>query len=141
MTDELRQPSFGRWLRRSRELRGLTLEEVVEETRLAPRIVAALEVDDTSSMPDRTYALGVARTVAHAVGLDPEDAALRYEEWLLSQPPGTLPPPPVEQTGGEKALHAVKAAAGLPSRISKDPFVWAVLLLTAAACVAILRGR
>jgi transcriptional regulator with XRE-family HTH domain len=141
MTGSARQPSFGRWLRKSRELRGLSLEEVVEETRLAPRIVAALEVDDTSSMPDRAYALGVARTVANAVGLDPEDAALRYEEWLLSQPPGTLPPPPIEQTGGAKALHAVKAAASLPARISRDPFVWTVLILTLVACVAILTRR
>ena len=135
-------PSFGRWLRKSRELRGLSIDEVIVETKLPARIVNALETDDTVAMPDRAYALQYSRAVALAVGLDPEDVALRYEEWLLSLPPNTLPPPPHVPTGPvEKALEPMQRLAALPGRISKDPLVWTVLLLTAAACAAILLSR
>ena len=135
-------PSFGRWLRKSREIRGLSLDEVILETKLPARIITALETDDTVAMPDRAYALQYARAVALAVGLDPEDVALRYEEWLLSLPPATLPPPPHVPTGPvEKALEPMQRLAAIPGRISKDPLVWAVLLLTAAACAAILLSR
>ena len=93
-------------------------------------------------MPDRAYALQYARAVALAVGLDPEEVALRYEEWLLTLPPATLPPPPhVPTTPVERVLGPMQKLAALPGRISKDPLVWAVLLLTAAACAAILLSR
>ena len=135
-------PSFGRWLRKSRELRGLSLDEVVTETRLPARIVSALETDDAAAMPDRAYALQYARSVAAAVGLDPEDVALRYEEWLQTLPPTTLPPPPiVPSTPVGKALQPVQRLAALPARISRDPLVWIVVGVTVLACAAILWSR
>ena len=139
---EAAPPSFGRWLRKSRELRGLSLDEVIVETRLPAKIVSALESDDTAAMPDRAYALQYARAVAAAVGLDPEDVALRYEEWLQSMPPVTPPPPPaVPSSKVEKALQPMQRLASLPARISRDPMVWFVVGLTALACAAILRSR
>ncbi|MBS2023873.1 MAG: helix-turn-helix domain-containing protein [Deltaproteobacteria bacterium] len=136
------EPSFGRWLRRSRELRGLTLDEVIAETRLPARVVAALEADDTGAMPDRAYALQYVRAVSLAIGLDPEDVALRYEEWLGTLPPTTLPPPPVvPSTPGEKAVAGAKKLASLPRRISSDPLVWTVLVITAIALYFVLRRR
>jgi cytoskeletal protein RodZ len=134
-------PAFGRWLRKSRELRGLSLDEVIVETRLPARIVSALEDDDVSAMPDRAYALQYARSVALAVGLDPEDVALRYEEWLSTLPPTTLPPPLAPSTNVEKALDPLQRLAALPGRISRDPLVWVVLCVTAAAILAMLLSR
>jgi transcriptional regulator with XRE-family HTH domain len=136
------QASFGRWLKTSRELRGLSLEEVIAGTRLPARIVSALETDDTTAMPDRAYALQYARAVALAVGLDPEDVALRYEEWLLTLPPATLPPPPaVPSTPVDRALAPARRLARLPGRISTDPLVWLVLGITALAAAGILLSR
>lgn len=133
--------SFGRWLQRSRELRGLSLDEVVMHAKLPPRVVAALEGDDPSAMPDRAYALQYARAVAVAVGLDPEDVALRYEEWLLSLPPATLPPPIMPSTPGEKAAASARKLVSLPRRISTDPLVWAVLLATVLAIALVLSRK
>lgn len=136
------EPSFGRWLRRSRELRGLSFDEVVAHAQLPARVLAAFESDDTSVMPDRAYALQYVRAVAVAVGLDPEDAALRYEEWLAYLPPTTLPPPPlVPSTPGEKAAASARKLASLPRRISTDPLVWAVLLVTLAAIALVLSRK
>ena len=135
-------PSFGAWLKRSRELRELSLDEVVAETRLPARVVAALEDDDTSVMPDRSYALQYVRAVSLAVGLDPEDAALRYEEWLQRLPPATLPPPlAAASTPMEKAMKPLGALARLPQRISRDPMVWAILLCTVGAAALLLLER
>lgn len=137
-----REPAFGRWLRRSRELRGLSLEEVVTLTRLPARVVAALEADETSAMPDRAYALQYVRAVAAGIGLDPEDVALRYEEWLGTLPPNTLPPPAGQPSRpAERAITAAGRLASLPARVSRDPVVWLVLLVTAAAIVVVLRLR
>ncbi|HSN92363.1 MAG TPA: helix-turn-helix transcriptional regulator [Anaeromyxobacteraceae bacterium] len=72
--------AFGRWLSQERELRGLSREEVVRATRLAPSVVAALEGGEAADLPPRAYAVGVLRTYAAAVGLDADDVVLRYEE-------------------------------------------------------------
>ena len=130
--------SFGAWLKRSRELRALTLDEVVRETRLPARVVEALEENDTSVMADRSYALQYVRAVALAIGLDPEEVALRYEEWLLQLPPTTLPPPPREPAPLERAMRPFELLWKLPRKISRDPMVWAVLIATVATCAIIL---
>jgi cytoskeletal protein RodZ len=133
---------FGTWLRRNRELRDLSLDAVIAETKLPPRVVNALEQDDTSVMPDRSYALQYVRSVSLAVGLDPEDAALRYEEWLQLLPPATLPPPPqVPSNPMEKAMQPLGKLARLPQRISRDPMVWVILLCTVGAAALLLLKR
>ena len=141
--DRPRDPrSFGFWLRRSRELRGLSLGEVIAATQLPARIVAALEADDTSAMPDRAYALQFTRAVALCVGLDPEEAALRYEEWLALLPPATLPPPPrVAETRVGRLWARTRSIARAPLRVSRDPLVWGVLAATALAIAMLLLRR
>ena len=131
--------SFGRWLQKSRDLRGLALEEVADSTRLPARILVALESDDLSALPDLAYALKYARAAAEAIGLDPEDTALRYEEWRRSQPQATLPPPP--GTGQSRAQRLWARSRTFLSRVSTDPFVWAAIALTLVACAAMLLRR
>lgn len=86
-----RLAAFSTWLARERELRGLTREAVLRETRLAPAVVDALEGGDPARLPPRTYVLGYLRAYATAVGLDPDEVVLRYEEAAAgerSAPPG-----------------------------------------------------
>jgi cytoskeletal protein RodZ len=75
-----RLAAFGRWLARERELRGLARDEVARSMKLAPGVVEALESGDDGRMPPRAYALGYLRAYAGAVGLDPGEVALRFEE-------------------------------------------------------------
>jgi cytoskeletal protein RodZ len=110
---------LGRWLERNRALRGLELTEVAALTKLPLRIVYALEKDDFAALQDRAYALLVARACAAAIGLDPEDTALRLEEQL--GPPQRAPRKP--------ARLLAKA---------RQPLVWLVLLATAIACALLL---
>jgi cytoskeletal protein RodZ len=116
--------SFGAYLRQSRTLRELSLDEVASATKLPARILTALEADDFASLQDRAYALLVARSCATAIGLDPEETALRLEEQLQQQEP------------------AVAARAPLWKRVwerrSREPLVWMIVAVTLFACAALL---
>jgi cytoskeletal protein RodZ len=79
-TGDDRLSTFGRWLERERELRGLSRDEVTRATKLAPGVVEALESGDEGRMPPRAYAVGYLRSYAAAAGLDADDVLLRYEE-------------------------------------------------------------
>jgi cytoskeletal protein RodZ len=77
--------SFCRWLVRERELRGLTRDEVLRVTRLAPPVLEALEAGDPARLPPRAYVLGYLRAYAGAIGLDPDDVVLRFEEAAVAE--------------------------------------------------------
>jgi len=72
--------AFGRWLRQERELRALPISEVVRLTKLAPGVVESLESGAAERMPPRAYLIGYLRAYAAAVGLDADDAVLRWQE-------------------------------------------------------------
>ncbi|MGB8930512.1 MAG: helix-turn-helix transcriptional regulator [Anaeromyxobacteraceae bacterium] len=72
--------AFGRHLVQERELRGLTREDVVRATRLPASAVEAIESGDAERTPHRAYVVVYLRGYAAAVGLDPDETVLRYEE-------------------------------------------------------------
>lgn len=71
---------FSRWLRTERELRGLSVEEVVRTTRLAANVIEGLESGAPERMPPAGYLKGYLRTYAGALGLDADDVVLRWQE-------------------------------------------------------------
>ena len=75
-----RLATFGRWLVRERELRSMGRDEVVRATKLAPAVVEALESGEAARIPPRAYVVGYLRAYAQAVGLDPDEVVLRFEE-------------------------------------------------------------
>jgi cytoskeletal protein RodZ len=78
---------FGRYLSRQRELRGLSRDEVSRVTKIPPTLVEALEEGVVRRLPERVFVLHYVRAYAEVIGLEPNEAALRYEE---------VAPPPVE---------------------------------------------
>lgn len=116
--------SFGAYLKRSRELRELSLEEVATATKLPVRIVAALEADDPGTLQDRAHALLVARSYAAAIGLDPEETALRLEEQL-------------QQTDPSVAMRAPWWRRAWSAR-PREPLFWLIVAATVCACAALL---
>ncbi|BDG08048.1 helix-turn-helix domain-containing protein [Anaeromyxobacter paludicola] len=113
--------SFGRWLERERELRGLDREEVGRRAKLGTGIVEALESGELARMPPRAYLLGYLRAWAGAAGLDPDEVVLRWQE--------------VE--GGLGAAEAEAPARPRPRR-SLDPRLLVAVLLAAAALALVL---
>ncbi len=62
--------SPGRALGAAREARGISVEQVAESLRFAPRQIQALERDDYASLPGATVVRGMVRNYAKLVGLD-----------------------------------------------------------------------
>jgi cytoskeleton protein RodZ len=73
--------SIGAYLTRQRELRGITLDELATLTRIPRRSLERLESGVFDRAPDG-FVRGFVRTVAAALGLDPDETVMR----LLSEP-------------------------------------------------------
>ncbi|HSF03051.1 MAG TPA: helix-turn-helix domain-containing protein [Solirubrobacterales bacterium] len=64
--------SFGENLRRERELRGVTLREIADATKISVRFLQALENDRVDALPGGLFRRTFVRQYARYVGLDPE---------------------------------------------------------------------
>jgi transcriptional regulator with XRE-family HTH domain len=76
------EPTIGRYLASQRRLRGVSLEDLAELTKIPRRSLQRLEEGAFDQQADG-FARGFVRTVAEALGLDAEEAVLR----LLGEPP------------------------------------------------------
>lgn len=76
----LRMPSsgFGEHLKRERELRGVTIEEVAAATRISPRFLEAIESEQWDRLPGGAFNRGFIRSVARYLGLDEESMVAEY---------------------------------------------------------------
>lgn len=71
--------SVGQAIQQARIEARLTVDEVSATTRIRVPIVHAIEQDDFSRCGGDVYARGHVRTLAKAVGLDPDELAAQYE--------------------------------------------------------------
>jgi cytoskeleton protein RodZ len=92
---------FGEHLKREREMRGVTLDEICVATRIGNRFLEALENEEWDRLPGGVFNRGFVRAVARYLGLDEESLVAEYilataetnppPEWTKPQPPA--PPP------------------------------------------------
>ncbi len=69
---------FGENLRREREMRGVSLEEISNATRIGTRFLQALENDDWESLPGGVFRRGFIRAVARYLGLNEDTLLAEY---------------------------------------------------------------
>lgn len=103
-------PSFGEQLKREREKRSITLDDISVTTKISTRLLRALEEDHFEQLPGGIFNKGFVRAYAKSVGLDADQIVADY---LIAsgedQPaPTPLPEPPprreeVEVRRDEKA--------------------------------------
>jgi len=74
--------SFGEYLRRERESREVSLEQLSDRIRVNIKYLRAFEEDDIEGYPQDTYARGFLRSYAEALGLDTERVIKRYQYFL-----------------------------------------------------------
>src|SRR5690349_6692141 len=70
--------SFGEELRREREIRGISLKEIADATKISKRFLEALERNDHKTLPAPVFTRGFVREYARYVGLSAEDMVNRY---------------------------------------------------------------
>lgn len=71
---------IGEELRTARELRGLSLHEAEEATKIRIKYLAALESEEFHIIPGRVYTIGFLRTYAKFLGIDAEELVSRFKE-------------------------------------------------------------
>src|SRR6266852_1994446 len=71
--------SFGELLKREREMREVSLNEVTVATRIATKFLEALENQDWEKLPGGVFNRGFVRTIARYLGLDEEHLLAEYD--------------------------------------------------------------
>jgi cytoskeleton protein RodZ len=71
--------SFGERLKRERELREVSLDELTKATRISQRFLEALENEDWKKLPGGIFGRGFVRTIAGYLGLDEETLLGEYD--------------------------------------------------------------
>jgi len=71
--------TFGERLKREREMREVTLNEVTQATRIGPRFLDALENEDWAKLPGGVFNRGFVRAIAKFLGLDEEGLLAEYD--------------------------------------------------------------
>ncbi len=69
---------LGEYLRRTREFRGITMEQAVEATKVRNRYLQAIEQGNIQVLPGIVYARGFVRSYADFLGLDGNKLAVQY---------------------------------------------------------------
>lgn len=70
--------SFGENLRRERELRGVSLREIADDTKISIRFLQALEQDRVDVLPGGLFRRTFVRQYARHIGLDPERVVAEF---------------------------------------------------------------
>lgn len=88
---------FGEHLKREREMRGVSLEEISSATRIAPRFLTALENEQWDRLPGGVFNRGFIRAIARFLGLDEDSLVSEYALVTKGRPePGVVADPPIE---------------------------------------------
>jgi cytoskeleton protein RodZ len=78
--------AFGDRLRREREMRGITLDEITESTKISRRHLEALEGEHFDQLPGGVFNKGFVRAYARFLGLDEDQAVADYSAASNEQP-------------------------------------------------------
>lgn len=112
--------SLGKTLREAREFAGLSVADVANQIKFAPRQIEALEADDFKSLPEMTFVRGFVRSYAKILDMDAQSL-------LAALPQTNAPPVP---------LIPVSVEVSFPSAYS--PYRQNLIWLGAALLLAVL---
>ncbi len=82
--------SIGDRLKKVREEKGYSIEQVSRETNIARKYLRALENEEFSDFPGDTYLLGFLRNYADYLGLDSDEMASAYKNLKLQEQPAPI---------------------------------------------------
>jgi len=124
--------SFGEELRREREIRGISLKEIADATKISKRFLEAIERNDHRTLPAPVFTRGFIREYARYLGLNCDEIVNRYNFAAAGD------------DRIEKSAHLERLAQreppakkGIPPPYARiDRNVYVLLLIVAALAVA-----
>ncbi|MDN7676752.1 helix-turn-helix transcriptional regulator, partial [Burkholderia oklahomensis] len=125
--------AVGARLAELREAKGWSVEDVSARLKVAAPKLQALEAGDTSQLPGATFALGLVRSYAKMLGVDPEPfaQALRREKGV---PEVDLSMPASAGTGLPRGRVSIPLGGSSRGR----PWLWAVAAVVVALVAAVM---
>jgi cytoskeleton protein RodZ len=117
--------SLGQELRRERELRGISLREIADSTRISLRFLQAIEDDQFGRIPGEFFVRAILRSYAKGVGLDEHQVLNRYQEMQS-----------FEEQQQERENKNVTAARNFSPEPSRSRKKFAVAAFAAIAVIA-----
>ncbi|WP_419873160.1 RodZ domain-containing protein [Candidatus Pristimantibacillus sp. PTI5] len=116
---------LGELLRKARDQRGLTLDDIQETTKIRKRYLEAIESGDHTVLPGPFYVRAFVKNYSEAVGLDPDEVLRLYQH--------EVPAAPVEQIAEPIVVRAPRRVKSQSSeRLGKIGFnvmMWSFLIL------------
>jgi cytoskeleton protein RodZ len=116
--------NFGERLKRERELREVTLQEITSATRIGPRFLEALENEEWEKLPGGVFNRGFVRSIARYLGLDEEALLGEYDLAHGAQLPAAEEVPEQPQSRLKPALIALFFLILLAGAIYGSYFAW-----------------
>jgi len=98
---------FGKYLKKAREKKKLSLEQIASQTRIQETHLRALESEDFASLPAKVFAKGFVRAYAKALDLNEEETLQRFLETSCSFYEQIQPEPPHVQVRLEVAHPSI----------------------------------
>jgi len=117
--------NFGATFKKARESKGISLDQIANQTRISTRFLAAIENEEFHLLPGGIFNRGFVRSFAEAVGIDPAQAVADYERLSSVPQPGIDPP----------------AAAAVPPKTERHLYPVAVGILAIAVAIFYLMTR
>lgn len=120
--------NFGERLKKTRENRKITLDEVAKSTKISTRMLRALEEEKFNELPGGVFNKGFVRAYARQLGLDEEKTLADYMAAM-----GSNPEPPKPEDAELRAIAERKERERQVNRSASLPWgMLAVLLLLLA---------
>ncbi|WP_338556050.1 RodZ domain-containing protein [Paenibacillus sp. KS-LC4] len=120
--------NLGALLRKAREERGLTLDDIQETTKIRKRYLEAIETGDHSVLPGSFYLRAFVKNYCEAVGLDTEEVLRLHEKEVpntitetFTEPVTTRPPRRVQSVGSDRI-----------GKLGFNVMMWSFLILIVA---------
>src|SRR5271169_6736207 len=123
--------SFGDRLRREREMRGVSLDDIADATKIGTRLLRALEEEHFELLPGGIFNKGFVRAYSKYLGLNEEEAVADY----LEAAGETTPDPRVIAEQNSSRIDRSGGEAG-PSRQASFPIIPVLILLLLIAAGA-----
>jgi cytoskeleton protein RodZ len=122
--------SFGDRLQREREMRGISLEEIAEATKIGTRMLAALEQENFDKLPGGIFNKGFVRAYARYLGINEEEAVSDYMA-AADEIPASTKQPDAEVVAQQRAALKAAEDSGEGSSSSFWPGFAALVLIGA----------
>jgi cytoskeletal protein RodZ len=114
--------TFGQKLRREREQKRLSLEQLAQRTKVSASQLRSMEAGDCSRWPGGIYSRGYIRAYAEAVGLDPEHTVTMFVECypVFAPPVDPVPEEAPADEGPQTPMEKLKSAVAAIFRVASE---------------------